>query len=492
MAAPGRAATAWRVARAELRQLRRSGAIALVTALLAVLLVASAVVAWRADRAFEAQRARYQGTVEAQWGQQPARHPHRVSHYGYLVFRPRSPLGFFDSGVSAHTGSTLFLEAHRQNSMNFADAAQADAPLRFGGVSLALVLQLLVPLIVFVAAAGIVAREREDGTLALVLAQGVRWRTILAGKATALLVAGVGVVLPAAVVVAVLLAGSRDAAWTADAWISAGGLLAAHVVYLGLCAMIGVLVSALAPTAREATLALVGLWLVLWVVVPRTAPALGAAAVELPTRAQFEADVERRTRAIGDSHNPNDPNFAAFKQALLTREGVTRLEDLPSNVNGLLMIEGERLTTEAYREARAALTAALDRQHQRVRWAGLISPFVAMRLASMALTGTSVAHADDFEAQAERYRFALVQHLNALHAEEVALADDRYEATGGGSDAPTRKRIDAHHWATAPTFSYEPPPAALGFTAAAPGIGALAAWLVGLAVVLGRLRPRVA
>ena len=63
MAAAGRPVTAWRVARAELRQLRRSGAIALVTALLAVLLVASAVVAWRADRAFEAQRARYQDTV---------------------------------------------------------------------------------------------------------------------------------------------------------------------------------------------------------------------------------------------------------------------------------------------------------------------------------------------------------------------------------------------------------------------------------------------
>ena len=44
----------------------------------------------------------------------------------------------------------------------------------------------------------------------------------------------------------------------------------------------------------------------------------------------------------------------------------------------------------------------------------------------------------------------------------------------------------------APTFSYAPPPAALGFTTAAAGLGALAAWLVGLALVLGRLRPRLA
>lgn len=485
-------ALVWRVTRAELTQLRRSGAITVVVSLLAVLLVASAIVAWRADRAFEAQRARYQDTVEAQWDAQPARHPHRVSHYGYLVFRPRGPLGFFDSGVSSTTGSTLFLEAHRQNSTNFADAAQADAPLRFGGVSLALVLQLLVPLIVFVAAAGIVAREREDGTLALILAQGVGWRPLLAGKATALLIVGVGAIVPAVVVVAALLAGQRDATWHAGAWASAAGLLALHVVYLGLCALIGVLVSAVAPTAREATLALVGLWLVLWVVVPRMAPALGTAALDVPTRAQFEADVERRTRALGDSHNPNDPTFAAFRASLLARERVTRLEDLPANYNGLLMIEGERLTTAAYADARGALAAALDRQHQRVRWAGLLSPFVAMRLASMALTGTSVAHADDFEAQAERYRFALVQHLNGLHADEVPLAEDRYAATGGGSDAPTRKRIAASHFASAPVFRHEPPPARLGFTTAGAGGGALVAWLVGLVFVVGRVRPRVA
>ena len=115
-----------------------------------------------------------------------------------------------------------------------------------------------------------------------------------------------------------------------------------------------------------------------------------------------------------------------------------------------------------------------------------------MRLASMALTGTSVAHADDFEAQAERYRFALVQHLNGLHADEVPLAEDRYQATGGGSDAPTRKRIEASHFAAAPAFAYVPPPPRLAFAAASAGVGALLVWLAGLVLVLGRLRPRVA
>lgn len=483
--------TVWRVAAVELRQLRRSGALALVAAVLALLLVVSAVVTWRADRAYEAQRARYQDTVQAQWDGQPARHPHRVSHYGYLVFRPRGPLGFFDGGVTAHTGSTLFLEAHRQNSMNFADASQADAPLRFGGVSLALVLQMLVPLVVFVAAAGLVAREREDGTLKVLLAQGTSWGALLTGKTVALVVTAVGITTPAVAAVALLLAGQRDVAWTPAAWTGAAALVATHVGYFALCAMVGVLVSALSPTTREATLAVVGLWLALWVVVPRLAPALGASTLPLPTRAQFEADVERRTRALGDSHNPDDPTFAAFKAGVLAGQGASRLEELPANYNGLVMIEGERLTTAAYRDARAGLAATLEQQHARVRWSGLLSPFVAIRQASMAFTGTSVAHADDFEAQAEAYRFSLVQHLNRLHADEVPLAEDRYQATGGGSDAPTRKRIDAAHWAEAPSFAYRPPSIALAMAAASGSVAALVAWLVGLGVTLWRLTPRV-
>ena len=359
-----------RVAWVELTQLRRSGAFTLLAVLVAVLLAGSAVVAWRAERAYEGQRQRYQGAVQAQWDGQPSRHPHRVSHYGYLLFRPRSPLGFFDAGVTAHTGSTLFLEAHRQNSMNFADAAQADMPLRFGSLTMALVLQLIVPLVIFVAAAGAVAREREDGTLAVVLAQGPPWWAVLTGKALALFVAALALALPAAIASAALLAWQRDVVWSAEAWASAGALALLHAGYFALCAALGVLVSALCRTPRDATLALVGIWLALWVVVPRVGPAVGASADDLPTRAEFEADVERRTRALGDSHNPDDPTFAAFKAEVLARQGVARVDDLPTNYNGILMAEGERLTTDAYRQARAGLAAALDRQRVRVALSG--------------------------------------------------------------------------------------------------------------------------
>lgn len=484
--------TLGRVARVELTRMRRSGALAALAVVLGGLIVASGLVAWRAERAYEALRQRYSATVDAQWDAQPDRHPHRVSHYGYLLFRPRPPLGFFDAGVTAHAGSTLFIEAHRQNSMNFGDAAHADAPLRFGGLSMALVLQLLVPLVVFIAAAGSVAREREEGTLALVRSLGTSWAAWLGGKVLALVVAALAIVLPGTLVVAAVLAATRDVAWTADAWTRTTALAVVHVAYFAVCALIGVLVSAVSRTSRDATLALVGLWLALWVIVPRVVPPLGAAADALPTRAAFEAEVERRTRALGDSHNPDDPTFAAFKARTLAGAGVSRVEDLPVNYNGVLMIEGERLTTEAYRGMRALLEDSRRTHERAATLAAVGSPYLAMRLASMALAGVDGRHVDDFERQAENYRYTLVQHLNQLHAEEVAHADDRYVAAGGGSDAPSRKRIEAEHWQDTPAFAYVAPAFGTAVAQASAALAVLGLWLAGTAMWLRRVRPGVA
>ncbi|MEX6775102.1 ABC transporter permease subunit, partial [Pseudomonas aeruginosa] len=86
---------------------------------------------------------------------------------------PLSPLAFVDFGVDSFTGNTIFLEGHRQNSANFSEARQSSLLLRFGQLTPAFVLQALAPLLLIFLAFTSVARERERGTLRLLLAQGV-------------------------------------------------------------------------------------------------------------------------------------------------------------------------------------------------------------------------------------------------------------------------------------------------------------------------------
>ncbi|SDA16318.1 DUF3526 domain-containing protein [Sphingomonas sp. NFR15] len=59
----------------------------------------------------------------------------------------------------------------------------------------------------------------------------------------------------------------------------------------------------------------------------------------------------------GDSHNPDDPFFKAFKERTLRQYGVTRVEALPVNHNGLLATEGEKRTmmSMSFKSARSAI-----------------------------------------------------------------------------------------------------------------------------------------
>jgi ABC-2 type transport system permease protein len=220
--------------------------------------------------------------------------------------------------------------------------------------------------------------------------------------------------------------------------------------------VLAVLVSSWHRTTRGALITLVTLWLALWVVVPRALPSLAASLHPLPSRAAFEADVERHVRTLGDSHNPDDPTFAALRARTVAEHGTTRVEELPFNYNGLVMSESERMTAAAYREHTERLLDIYRRQNRLVGVVGFMSPYVAIRSLSMALAGVDLSHAIEFERQAEEYRFALVQHLNDLHTKEVTFAQDRYTGVGENG-APTRQRISQEHWQSTPAAEFRAP-----------------------------------
>ena len=159
--------TAMLIAREEWRVLARNRAGLIASALLVLLILVSSFTSLERRSAIEADRERYQASVDTDFDAQPNRHPHRMVHYGQFVFRPIAPLAFFDAGVDSFTGNTIFLEGHRQNSANFAEARQSSLLLRFGQLTPAFVLQTLAPLLLIFLAFASVAREKERATLRL-------------------------------------------------------------------------------------------------------------------------------------------------------------------------------------------------------------------------------------------------------------------------------------------------------------------------------------
>ena len=254
------------IARDELRLMLRNRVAVIAFALLVLLTLVAVVTSWSHQRGVAELRARQQAAAEAAFDAQPDRHPHRVVHYGHFIFRPLGPLAAFDPGVDAFTGNSMFLEGHRQNSANFGDVRQSSLLVRFGQLTPAFVLQAVAPLLLIFLGFGAIARERERGTLQPLMLQGASRGQIVAGKLGALGLVALLAGLPAMLGFA-LIAGQPDALAAPMAVIALG-----YAAWLALWTVAIVLVSAWVRRSRDALLALLGLWAVVVVLVPRVAP----------------------------------------------------------------------------------------------------------------------------------------------------------------------------------------------------------------------------
>lgn len=471
------------IAMDELRLMRRNRVAVTAFVLLVLLTLMAVLTSWSHQRGISELRARHQAEAEKAFDSQPARHPHRVVHYGHFIFRPLSPLASFDPGVDAFTGNSMFLEGHRQNSANFGDVRQSSLLVRFGQLTPAFVLQVVAPLLLIFLGYGILARERERGTLRLLMLQGVSRGQLVAGKLGALGLVALLVGLPAMIGLA-LIAGQPGASFPPMATVASG-----YAAYLALWTVGILLVSGRVKRSRDALLALLAIWAVTVILLPRIAPDIASASVPLKNRLATEVAVARDLRQMGDSHNPDDPHFASFKQSVLDRYGVTRIEDLPVNYKGLLGMEGEKLTSQLYDRYAGESYAAQGRQNGLVAAAGLLSPTIALRSLSMAAAGTDFDGHRRFLEQAEAYRYALVQRLNRLQAESVSYKNDI--ANDADPDADRRKRVAASNWERMPDFAYRPLDGSALAVSALPGLAMVLAWLALAGLLLWQTTRRL-
>ncbi|WP_173911539.1 DUF3526 domain-containing protein [Acinetobacter sp. Marseille-Q1618] len=383
----------------------------------------------------------YQNDANAEFAEQPDRHPHRVAHFGHFLFRPMDPLAAFDMGINPYAGHVVFLEAHQQNTANFSDAKQSSLLIRFGQLSPAFVLQVLAPLLLIFIGHASIARERQNGTLRLMLSQGVSGTNIFLGKLFALSCVVLIIIAPA---VCTLI-------WfniTAHSSFSLTAILiAAYIIWLMIWALGITLISAFLNNNRDALLILIAVWTIQIILIPRLIPDFINSEIPLRSKIETQVNVNKELKALGDSHNENDPYFANFKQKILQKYGVDKVEDLPVNYKGLVMEEGERMTTELYNRYNKELFQQQNKQNKMVDIFSWINPILALKRLSMTASASDLESFNHFLIEAEKYRYKLVQYLNHLETSQIRYIDD--------ADTTKENRLDQSYWKQFPEFNYQ-------------------------------------
>jgi len=401
-----------RIARKEVTELLRDGRFRWAGAVVLGLLLVTLATGWHHHRTVHAEHEAARELTRRHWLEQGEKNPHSAAHYGIYVFRPQQPLSFVDRGVDPYVGVATWLEAHYQNPFQGRPAQDATALARFGDLTAAGVLQLLVPLLIILLGFSAFTAERESGTLRQLLSLGVRPRDLGWGKVLGLAGGMAMLLVPAALVGAAALILAGGTAEGGDLAARTGLLALVYLLYFAVFLCVTLAVSARAPSSRVALVGLLGFWILTVLVAPRAASDLARRLHPTPSQAELTATVQREMEQGVDGHSPADVRLQALQRATLARYGARRIEDLPINFAGLSLQAGEEYGNIVYDRNYGGLDRTFERQEGVHRAVSLLAPMLAVRSLSMAVAGTDGAQHRHFAHAAEQHRRRIQRILN--------------------------------------------------------------------------------
>jgi ABC-2 type transport system permease protein len=362
----------------------------------------------------------------------------------------------------------IWLEAHRQDPAMFRPAEDAPELRRLADLSVAGVLTMLLPLLMFLMGAGAFAAERERGTLRQILSTGPAINAIFAGKLAIVAGMGAGIAcLALAVSIGVaVLAPSGSSAW--DILARGAGLMVGYSLYSLACAGVALVVSARARSTTSALLILLSVWALSVVILPRVAASLAAHIHPTPDSGTFWTRTSSAIRANQPARKSEE--YRALERQVLSRalgREITADEAASLNLNraGLYLEISEVLGARAYSDAYQDLYANYENQQRLRRLVSIFSPAISLQHFSSAISGTDSAAHRHFASEAERQRQLVIRTMN----EDMML---------NGAGQGNAYLSSADFWERIPDFVYRAPSASVAIRSAVWDLLVLAAWSV--------------
>ncbi len=440
----------------------------ITAAVLVALMLTAIIVSKQGQKRIAEEREVAQAAMYDQWVNQGSKHPHSAAHFGQFAFKPKPALSFLDVGLDNYTGVSVFLEAHKQNEVLFSAAQDSNGMTRFGELTAALVLQVLIPLLIIFLTFNIYSKEREQGTLKLNIAQGIAPKSIFMGKVWSTYLIVMLLFLPLILLAFFLLDGAGNQL-DPQANIKFGFLVLGYGLYFLVFIFLSVSVSAFAKSSGLSLLALLGIWIISCLVLPKATSNLADKLYPSPSLFEFKERVKHKVKNGIDGHNPSDTRLASLKEEVLNQYGVKTIEELPVNWSGIAMQAGEEYTDNVYDQEFSKIEGTFLNQNEMSEWASFLSPFLAIRNLSMALSGTDFNSHLAFTKAAEKYRRAFVKKMNkdmeVNHKPGVAYGD---------------YKVDREMWASIGPFQYRLPDVMSILGDQWRSISSLGLWLLGL------------
>lgn len=398
--------------RKELRLLLRDR---LCVALLACFSVGLAWSSWNTNsrwHEFANQQVEGQSAAREAWLSQSTVNAHMATHVGQTAYKPVSPLSGFDPGALADFGSTIFLQSHLQSTARKKPRENSVDLLQNEGYSPAVLLQLVGPLLIIVLGNASIAREKDGGTLSILLTTGSSWPAIAMGKGVAVLLVLLLVAIPGLMVLALPWFESSQWMHSTDLFVRQAIIFATLMTYYAGWIGVSMWVSSKSISMTGSFSLLIALWSIFALVMPRIAGDVATFASPLPTSAEIRVEKEIAIHDANQSSIEKAKADRVLEARLLEEFQVDRVEDLPIDMAGAQMIDQEAHANRLYDEIDRRVRKATNQQNEIIDGFQFASPYLAMRTVSSSLSATDRTHHLDFVNAAEGYRRQFVNDLN--------------------------------------------------------------------------------
>ncbi|WP_299671954.1 DUF3526 domain-containing protein [uncultured Polaribacter sp.] len=407
-----------------------------------------------------------------EWLGQGDKHPHIAAHFGTFIFKPKTVLSLFDFGLDTYTGTSVYLEAHYQHQFMFRPAQDHSSMIRFGELSSALVLQILMPLLIIFLAYASFTKEKERGTLRLLSSQGVTLTSIAWGKILAYFIILLVILVPFALGLLLLSYWLKTPDTVADLGIRIVLLGSTYMAYIFIFVVLSVLVSLKSSISRNALLTLLTCWILFTIIIPKTIANLGESLYPLPSMKIYKEAILKDKADGLDGKTPRAERMTKLEKELLTKHKVDSVQQLPFNYEGVRMQAGEEYGDKVYDVHWGRLLNIFNKQNKLGSYVSVVNPYIALRNISMGLSATDLNASIDFQKKVENYRRIFIKKMN----------DDMAENSEYGKFYEYSVGLDM--WKSVEDFTYKTPSIYTTLKKYALELASLFCWTIALILFL--------
>lgn len=413
----------------------------------------------------DAQTATYR-----QWLNQGRKNPHGAAHFGFYAFKPLSPMSVIDKGLESYLGQAVWLEAHNQNEVREREATDAGSIVRFGQLSIGFIVQVLFPLCILLLGYNLYSKEREGGTLSMLLTSGATAGKLLLGKVIALYRLILLLFLPMLLITNLsMMMVAGVAAWKASL-LPFCLFTAFSMLYFAIWVLLSLYLSSRVRQSSLALVSLLSFWIVGVFLVPRMGSVLAKLIHPTPSSFLFSHNIRMDNELGLDRKTPAALRQKRFEDSVLRAYQAKSIELLPISMRGLNLQRSEEYGYQIFEKNYGALAETYQKQDAVMNWLHLLSPVQSMRSLTMGVSGTDLNKQNHFAEQAEAHRRLIAAAMN----DDITKNSVGVENYGN----------DEELWRKIPPFQYKEASVLLVLRQQAAPLLSLVLWITGLILLL--------